>query len=96
MSFELLCAKIGSRLWASDYGEGLKLHVLTLLRRTPLTRLSPAGLPVIPLTIYDVLPVREGKKLSNKNTVLLKIFATHHCSAQHYSQVTPVSSTLTI
>jgi len=28
-------------------GEGLKFHVLALLRRTPLTWLSPAGLPVI-------------------------------------------------
>jgi len=30
-----------------DFGEGLKFHVLALLRRTPLTRLSPAGFPVI-------------------------------------------------
>jgi len=29
------------------FGEGLKFHVLALLRRTSLTRLSPAGLPVI-------------------------------------------------
>jgi len=29
-----------------DFGEGLKFHVLALLRRTPLTRLNPAGLPV--------------------------------------------------
>jgi len=27
--------------------EGLKFHVSALLRRTPLTRLGPAGLPVI-------------------------------------------------
>jgi len=30
-----------------DFGEELKFHVLALLRRTPLKRLSPAGLPVI-------------------------------------------------
>jgi len=31
--------------------EGLKFHVSVILRRTPLTRLSPAGLPVIIIII---------------------------------------------
>jgi len=45
--------QISNRLkYNFDFSEGLKFYVLALLRRTPLTRQSPAGLPVNSISMY--------------------------------------------